>query len=189
MKRLLSALVLSTLLLGAGGLRAGDFNYSGSYGGSVAGSMMNAMWDFMEWFLGRRYNNWRTPYPGVAPAGWGFPYGRSPGLNPSFDNPYRYRDYWDDPANPWVDMQTLDGTWLAQSGEYWYVRNRRFVLVSGGEQRAAGEFLVEGHFILARLPSGEVEFEFRQMNDVLILRDVAGRVMLLRRVDAGDWSW
>jgi hypothetical protein len=39
------------------------------------------------------------------------------------------------------------------------------------------------------MPGGEVEFEFRQMDDVLVLRDVNGRVMLLRRIEAGDWSW
>ena len=43
MKRTLSAILLSLLLLGAGNLRAADFDYSGNYSGSVAGSMMSAM--------------------------------------------------------------------------------------------------------------------------------------------------
>ena len=187
MKRVVSASLLCLLLLGSGNLRAADFNYSGVYGGSAMGSMMNAMWDFMEWFLGQRHNNWRTPYyGGGSPYGWGNPlslYGARQA------NPYRYRDYWDDPNNPWVDMQPLEGVWLAQSGEYWYVRDNRFVLVDSNQQKTAGEFLVEGDFILTRMPWGEVEFEFRQMDDVLILRDVNGRIMLLRRIEAGGWNW
>lgn len=182
MKKILSALLISFMLCGAGNLRAADFNYSGNYTGSVAGSMMSAMWDFMEWFLGQRYNNGRSPY---GYNGWGNPmayYGRAA-------NPYRYRDYWDDPYNPWVGMQPLEGTWLAQSGEYWYVRDNRFVLVDSNGAKSAGEFRVEGDFILTRMPWGEVEFEYRQMDDVLILRDVNGRIMLLRRIEAGGWNW
>jgi hypothetical protein len=185
-KKVATTALLLSLLLATGGLRAADFNYSGVSSGSSAGGMMGAMWEFMEWFLDRRNN------PGRSPGGWGgavAPYGLNQGLNPANRNPYRYRDYWDDPANPWVDMQPLEGVWRAQSGEFWYVRNNRFVLVDSNQQRMAGEFLVEGNFILTRMPWGEVEFEFRQMDDVLVLRDVNGRVMLLRRVEAGDWSW
>ena len=184
MKRLLASILLTSLLLGAGNLRAADFNYNGAYNGSVAGSMMSAMWDFMEWFLGQR-NNARLGPTGYG--GWGnpaVPYGRA--VN---NNPYRYRDYWDDPNNPWVDMRTLDGVWLAQTGEHWYVRDQRFVLVDRNQQKTAGEFYVEGNFILTRLPGGEVEFEFRQMDDVLLLRDVNGRLMLLQRIEQGGWNW
>jgi len=183
-KKILSAALISFMLLGAGNLRAADFNYSGNYAGSMAGSMMSAMWDFMEWFLGQRYNSGRNPY---GYSGWGNPalfYGRNPA-----GNPYRYRDYWDDPNNPWVDMQPMDGTWLAQSGEYWYVRGNRFVLVDSSGNKSGGEFQVQGDFILTRMPWGEVEFEYRQMDDVLLLRDVNGRLMLLRRVEAGSWNW
>jgi hypothetical protein len=63
------------------------------------------------------------------------------------------------------------------------------VLVDSSGSKSGGEFLVEGDFILARMPGGEVEFEFRQMDDVLLLRDVNGRLMLLRRVEAGGWNW
>lgn len=188
MKRFLSVALLSLLLLGAGNLRAADFNYSGNYAGSMAGSMMSAMWDFMEWFLGKRYRNWGNPY---GYGGWNpyTLYGRTPLRNASANNPYRYRDYWDDPYNPWVDMQPLDGTWLAQTGEYWYVRGNRFVLMDNSGNKSGGEFLIEGDFILTRLPWGEVEFEYRQMDDVLLLRDVNGRLMLLRRIEAGGWNW
>ena len=196
MKKMIATMLIAFSLLGTGNLRAADFNYGGTYTGSVAGSMMTAMWDFMEWFLGKRNNNWRHPYYQGWGSAWNIPYNNpyslyanALGLRSVSNNPYRYRDYWDDPNNPWVDMQPMDGTWLAQSGEYWYVRGNRFVLVSGGEQRATGDFIVEGNFILTRLPWGEVEFEFRQMDDVLILRDVSGRLMLLRRIEAGDWSW
>lgn len=178
-KKVVAVALLSCALFGAGNLRAADFNYSGGSGGSLAGGMMGAMWEFMEWFLDRRNNLGRSP------GGWGV----NQGPVPANRNPYRYRDYWDDPANPWVDMQLLDGVWQAQSGELWYVRQNRFVLVDSQQQRMTGEFLVEGNFILTRMPWGEVEFEFRQMDDVLVLRDVNGRVMLLRRIEAGDWRW
>jgi hypothetical protein len=174
MKKVLSAALISFVLLGAGNLRAADLYYSGNYAGAMAGSMMGAMWDFMEWFLGRRYGRWNTPY---GYSNWGSPV-----------SPYRYRDYWDEP-NPWVEMQPLDGTWLAQSGEYWYVRGNRFVLLDSRGNRSSGEFRMEGEFILTRMPWGEVEFQYRQMGDVLILRDVNGRLMLLRRIEAGGWNW
>ncbi|MCW8918444.1 MAG: hypothetical protein OQL08_06480 [Gammaproteobacteria bacterium] len=182
MKKVATTALLLSLLLAMGGSRAADFNYSGLASGSSGSSMggvMGAMWEFMEWFLDRRNTLGRSP------GGWGV----NQGPVPATRNPYRYRDYWDDPANPWVDMQPLEGVWRAQSGELWYVRQNRFVLVDSQQQRMAGEFLVEGNFILTRMPWGEVEFEFRQMDDVLVLRDVNGRVMLLRRVEAGDWSW
>ncbi len=189
MKNLLSAALITLMLLGAGNSRAADFNYSGASTGSMAGSMMSAMWDFMEWFLGQRNNAGRNSY---GYGGWGNPaagYGRMGGSNPAASNPYRYRDYWDDPYNPWVGMQPLEGTWMAQSGEYWVVRGNRFVLIDSNQQKTGGEFYVEGDFILTRMPWGEVEFEYRQMDDVLILRDVNGRIMLLRRIEAGGWSW
>lgn len=186
MKKVVAVALLSCVLFGTGSLRAADFNYSGASTGSLGGGMMGAMWDFMEWFLDRRNNSGRSP--GVW-GGANAPYGVNPGPGGGNGNPYRYRDYWDDPANPWVDMQSLEGTWRAQTGEYWFVRDNRFVLVDNNQQKIGGEFLVEGNFILTRMPGGEVEFEFRQMDDVLVLRDVNGRVMLLRRIEAGDWSW
>lgn len=173
MKRTLSAAIISLSMLGACNLQAADFNYNGNYSGSVAGSMMSTMWDFMEWFLGNRYRNGPHAFNGRTPS----------------RNPYRYRDYWEDPNNPWVDMQPLEGVWQAQSGEYWYVRGSRFVLVDSSGNKSAGEFHVEGDFILTRMQWGEAEFEYRQMDDVLILRDINGRIMLLRRVEAGGWNW
>ncbi len=188
MKRVLPAFLLIFVLFGSSNLRAVDMNYGGAMSGSMAGSMMSTMWEFMEWFLGQRNK------VGRAPGGWNNPnafYGFNQGPVSAFanNNPYRYRDYWDDPNNPWVDMQSLEGTWLAQSGEYWFVRDNHFVLLDNNQQKMAGEFIVEGNFILTRMPGGEVEFEFRQMDDVLILRDVNGRVMLLRRIESGGWSW
>ncbi len=182
MKRVAAALLLSVALFGSPQLRA-----EVSYSGNAAATMMSAMWDFMEWFLGQRNNSWRSPYTLGSPYTL---YARSLGLPRSANsNPYRNRDYWDDPNNPWVDMQSLDGTWLAQSGEYWYVRGNRFILVNRNEEKTPGEFIVEGDFILTRLPWGEVEFEYRQMDDALMLRDVSGRIMLLRRIEAGGWNW
>lgn len=190
MKRVLPAVLFILVLFGSSNLRAVDMNYGGAMSGSMAGSMMSTMWEFMEWFLGQRNN------AGRAPGGWNGPnafsgFNQGPGKMsvPANNNPYRYRDYWDDPNNPWVDMQPLEGTWRAQSGELWYVRGNRFVLVDSDQQKLAGEFYVEGDFILTRMPGGEVEFEFRQMDDVLVLRDVNGRVMLLRRIESGGWSW
>lgn len=185
MKKLLAISLLSLSLLGSCNVRAADFNYGGAYNGSMAGSMMSAMWDFMEWFLGQRNNTWRNPY---SYGSWGNP-GAAYGRNPIANNPYRYRDYWDDPYNPWVDMQPLEGTWMAQSGERWVVRGNQFVLVDSDGVKSGGEFYVEGDFILTRMPWGEVEFEYRQMDDVLLLRDVNGRLMLLRRIEAGGWNW
>jgi hypothetical protein len=187
-KRVVLSSLLIVMLFGTGSLRAADMNYGGAYTGSMAGSMMTAMWDFMQWFLGQRNNT------GGGAGGWNMPdtmAGPNQGQNQAAGNrnPYRYRDYWDDPANPWVDMQPLEGTWQAQSGEHWIVRDNHFVLIDNNQRKITGEFIVEGNFILTRMPQGEVEFEFRQMDDVMILRDVSGRVMLLRRVEAGGWNW
>ena len=180
MKRILLSLLLVSCLLG--NARAVDIGY----GGSPMLNMMTTMFDFMEWFLGRRdpllhsYSlPWRYGYP---IASWYAPYNATA-------NPNLYQEYWDNASNPWAGMQVLDGVWRAQSGEFWLVRGNRFVLYPGNGREYPGEFRREGNFLLARMPWGETEFEYRQMGEVLVLRDVEGRGMLLRRVERGDWRW
>ncbi len=176
MKRILLSLLLVFCLLG--NARAVDIGY----GAAPMVNMMATMIDFMDWFLGRRDPllhtdalPWRYGYP---VSSWYAPYNAL--------EPYRYPGLGD---NPWSGMPALDGVWLAQSGEYWQVRGNRFVLYAGGGRQYPGEFLREGNFLRTRLPWGEMEFEYRQMGEMLMLRDVEGQVMLLRRAEAGDWYW
>lgn len=170
------------LLSLSGTPRAADFNYRGS----MALNMMETMWDFMQWFLGRR-----DPFNGVSSlpwrydnpvASWYAPYGNGYGPS-SWGDPYGYA-----PGNPWGNTQSLDGVWMSPSGEYWFVRGRQFVYRSGGES-VPGEFELQGSFILTRMPWGEIEFEYRQMGDVLVLRDLDGRVTMMRRIEQGGWRW
>ena len=173
-KRVLVTVLSIVMLSGAGRLLAADINYASGYSGSLGGGMMTTMLDFMEWFLGQRNNSGRPVGRWSNPSGFnGFNQG--PG------------DFQGGRHNPWV--QVLEGTWQAQSGEYWYVRGNRFVLLDNNKQKMVGEFVVEGDFILTRMPWGEVEFEFRQMDDVLLMRDVNGRIMLLQRIESGGWDW
>lgn len=152
------------LLVGANNLYANEFNNSRGYNGSVATSMMSGMVDFMAWFLGQ--GNRGNDY--------------SNGLNNLSQGV---------PTPPWVGEHMLDGTWVAQTGEHWYIRGNQFVLFDNSKQKTSGEFIVEGDFIIVRLPRGEIEFEFRQRNGILMLRDVNGHTMVLRRIKAGSWEW
>lgn len=184
MKRKSLTLLLLLMLSWGSALPAADFNYRGS--GML--NMMGTMWDFMEWFLGRRealsrYSTLPRRFNSPMLSWYDNSFMRSAGT------PYRQHQYWNESVSPWMDMQSLDGVWLAQSGEYWYVRKNRFVLVKRDDSRYSGEFVLEGNFILVRLPWGEIEFEYRQMDDALLLRDVQGRLMLLRRVEEGGWRW
>lgn len=180
MKRILLSLLLMFCLLG--NARAVDIGY----GGSPLVNMMTTMFDFMEWFLGRRaplQNSYSLPWRyGYPISSWYTPYNATA-------NPYPGQGYWDSSPNPWAGMQVLDGVWRAQSGELWVVRGNRFALYPGNGREYRGEFMREGNFLLARMPWGEAEFEYRQRGDALVLRDVEGRGVLLRRVERGDWSW
>jgi len=139
-------------------------------------SMMATMWDFMSWLLGR---------PSPPPYGYALSWrGGAPiadGYTPYVPLP--------DALNRWAGEQGLEGVWRAQSGEYWLLRGRHFILYRGPRERYQGAWYRKGNYLHTRLPWGEYEFAYRQVNDWLLLRDVEGHVMGLQRMQRGDWRW
>lgn len=171
MRQRLRTLLFSLMLALGGPLQAAEWPYYGPYNDSPARNMMASMWDFMDWFLGRRYGDW-------GGRGWD-PYG-------PYAPPY---SGWDDPFTPWQEVPPLDGTWQAQSGEIWYLRGHNFVLLDNGGARTPGEFYLVGEFMRVRMPWGERELAYRQFNGLLVLSDVNGNQTVLHRVGAAGWNW
>jgi hypothetical protein len=88
----------------------------------------------------------------------------------------------------------LDGIWRANSGQLWWIEGSRFLLYLGENEYAEGFFELQGDTIIAQAPGQESTsyFQFRQMDDILILRDVQDRVVLLRRIEQPEqraWWW
>ena len=174
-KHLTVAMMLVCCL--GGPVRAEAFNT----GNSAAADMANTMWEFMEWFLDGG-NSYGGPYGyhgryGDSPNHWYFPYSASGW----YDN-----NHWPD---PWSYSQVLDGVWLAASGEYWLIRGERFILVTPDGRRFDGQFGREGPFIHVRLAQGTREFAYRLWREMLVLQDVNGQSVTLRRIRRPQWSW
>lgn len=155
----MAALLLTFCMLGSA--RATDAGYDIS----PAWNVMGTMWEFTAWFLGN-------------------------------DNHAGYGNGYTDYSAPWwgardsrLVSQGFDGVWRALSGEYWLVHGNHFTLYAGPYRQYHGEFRREGKFLRAQLPWGESEFTYRQLDDVLFLRDVSGRVMPLYRIHRGSWYW
>ncbi len=89
-----------------------------------------------------------------------------------------------DPIAPYSGYEGLDGVWFSPSGERWQVKQNHFILyhATGGD-RSEGVFRIEEDWIIAQLSgsSGPVEFQFRQMDDLLLIRGTTGKVMVLQR--------
>lgn len=129
--------------------------------------LMENMWQLLEWYSGRQ-SSWRSPS------------GMRPRQGESVFLPWH---------EDWHDLGSLEGVWLAQSGEYWVVRRGRFVLIQPWGEAVHGEYRREGHFLRVFGSWGEQRFEFRQMGDVIMVQDVHGQVGLLRRIQAAHWAW
>lgn len=165
-RRILAVVMLLVCLLGP--VRATEFNGAGA----AAVDMMNIMREFTAWFLDRR---------GSAPERYPLPWQYGSPTAP-------YRDLYALPLEP-PAPPVLDGVWLSPSGEYWLVQGSRFALVNRSGQRFDGMLRREGPFLLTRLPQGEQEFAYRLRGDLLVLRDVTGLAVTLRRIRRPQWNW
>jgi hypothetical protein len=165
-RRILAVVMLLFSLLGP--VRATEFNGAGA----AAVDMMNIMRELMAWFLDRR---------GPAPERYPLPWQYGSAIDP-------YRDLYALPLEH-PAPQVLDGVWSSPSGEYWLVKGNRFALVNRSGQRFDGMLRREGPFILIRLPQGEQEFAYRLRGELLVLRDVTGLAVTLRRIRRPQWRW
>lgn len=140
---------------------------------SLSVNIVDNMWQLMEWFVGRNEGGRYAPYRPWQEGGAGLP---------RYSAPYAM-------TPDWSELGALEGVWLAQSGEYWVVRRGQFVLYQplGGVVR--GEYRREGYFLRLFGPWGELQFEFRQMGDVMMMQDTSGQLSILRRVQSAHWAW
>lgn len=144
------------------------------FGRTPAAEMAITMWEFMEWFVASRSSYAQPGQYGGPFNRWYFPYsGNTLGYN-----------------NPWWNYpQVIDGVWRASSGEFWLLRQGRFILLTGDGRRFDGGVVQEGPFLRVMLPQWSREFEYRQLQDLMVLQDAEGRVVTLRRVRRPQWSW
>ncbi|QEP43737.1 hypothetical protein D5085_11775 [Ectothiorhodospiraceae bacterium BW-2] len=84
---------------------------------------------------------------------------------------------------PYSGYEGLDGVWLSPSGERWLVQQNQFILYHGSGGGSEGVFRVRDDKIIAQVvgSSRPVIFQFRQMDDLLLLRSDGGQIMLLQR--------
>ncbi|MBF0218625.1 MAG: hypothetical protein HQL49_03725 [Gammaproteobacteria bacterium] len=81
----------------------------------------------------------------------------------------------------------IEGIWSAPGGEYWAVRGNRFIFYNGSGTNARGEYVVNNDWIIAQTypdageSSVKIELQFRQMDNLLLLRNRQGQVTLLHR--------
>ena len=130
---------------------------------------VDSLWRLMDRFLDRR-DGWHRYRDGL----------RHPPPNYSV-SPWTHQG--------WGGADSLEGVWLAQSGEYWQLRRGRFTLVRPWGGVTHGEYVREGYFLRLFGPWGEQHFEFRQLGEMMMVQDVHGSFGLLRRVQASQWHW
>ncbi len=78
----------------------------------------------------------------------------------------------------------VDGIWLVKTGERWLIQGNRFALVSASGIVTSGEFRIRDGWIGIRhyVSNRTILLQFRQMGDLLIIRDRSGEVAQLHRV-------
>lgn len=78
----------------------------------------------------------------------------------------------------------LDGIWFVKSGERWLIQGNRFALVRANGAILNGEFTIKDDWIVIRYYDNKttISLQFRQMDNLLLIRDRSGTVALLRRL-------
>jgi hypothetical protein len=100
--------------------------------------------------------------------------------------------YWDSHAVPLGESypasrsgyEGIDGVWFANSGERWMIQGNQFILRRTNGTLAKGEFTIKDDWIVVRHYDGNVtiSLQFRQMDDLLVIRDRSGTAALLHRL-------
>ncbi|MBF0470102.1 MAG: hypothetical protein HQL48_01875 [Gammaproteobacteria bacterium] len=81
----------------------------------------------------------------------------------------------------------IEGIWSAPSGEYWAVKANQFIFFGLNGTPMRGEYTIRGDWIMANSypqqgrESVTIHVQFRQMDDLLLLRNQKGQVTLLQR--------
>jgi len=101
--------------------------------------------------------------------------------------------YWDSRAVPLGEgfparnsgYEGLDGIWFVKSGERWLIQGNQFALVRANGMITKGEFTIKDDWLVIRYNDHNtiVSLQFRQMDNLLLIRDRSGTVALLRRFD------
>jgi len=96
---------------------------------------------------------------GVVPLGAGYPASRS-------------------------GYEGIDGIWLVNTGERWQIQGNQFVLRKSNGTIIKGEFTIKDDWIVVHHYDSNmtISLQFRQMDDLLVIRDRSGAVVLLHRL-------
>ncbi len=81
----------------------------------------------------------------------------------------------------------FDGVWLAATGERWFIQGSQFVLYHANGGVSKGEYRVDGEWIHVHNYNNQmtVTFQFRQMENLLIIRDKHGQLVILKQIQQG----
>ncbi len=100
--------------------------------------------------------------------------------------------YWDVQAVPLGEgypairsgYEGVDGIWLVNTGERWMIQGNQFALIRANGVISKGEFTIKNDWIEIRHYDTNVTIllQFRQMDNLLMIRDRSGAVALLRRL-------
>lgn len=82
----------------------------------------------------------------------------------------------------------FDGIWKAPTGERWVIQGSQFILYHANDGTTRGEYKVDGEWIYARSFDNKmtITFQFRQMDDLLLIRDKRGQVVLMQRIKQNE---
>ena len=107
--------------------------------------------------------------------------------------------YWDSRVVPLGESfpargsgyEGLDGIWFVKSGERWLIQGNQFVLVRANGMITKGEFTIKEDWIAVRYydSSTTISLQFRQMDDLLLIRDRSGTIALLQRLGNSRTSY
>ncbi|MCW8825726.1 MAG: hypothetical protein OQK78_04805 [Gammaproteobacteria bacterium] len=99
--------------------------------------------------------------------------------------------YWDGSVVPLGEgypasrsgYEGIDGLWLVKTGERWKIQGNQFVLRKANGAISQGELTIKGDWIEVRhyQSNQTISLQFRQMDDLLVIRDRSGTVVLLHR--------
>ncbi len=82
-------------------------------------------------------------------------------------------------------IEGLDGIWVVESGERWWIQNNQFILIQANGAILKGEFVLKNGQMIMRYYSNNVivALQFKLMGDLLYIRDDSGMEVQLHRLN------
>ena len=112
--------------------------------------------------------------------------------SPREDNFWGDDPYWDGAVVPLGEgypasrsgYEGFDGIWRVNTGERWMIQGNQFMLKQANGAITKGEYTIKNDWIVIRHYDSNMttSLQFRQMDDLLLIRDRSGSAALLHRL-------